>query len=157
CKDAKPVDMLNALLVEVDDADEVHRTVLVSRAWDLINFVGAERAHTMLRQSVRYCVKAEHPNQVKWNQPVRDTLVKVLDQYKLLGSKPGTKSADDAWVEKFANTVFASSSEDAAGAVAEALAQEMSADAVGEAISLAANQLVLRDEGRPKEWSSANK
>jgi hypothetical protein len=157
CKDAKPVDMLNALLVEVDDANEVHRTVLVSRAWDMINFVGAERAHTMLRQSVRYCVKAERPNQEKWNQPVRDTLAKLLDQHKLVGTKPGTRSADDAWVEKFSNSLFASTPEQAAGAVAEALADGMSAEAIGEAISLAANQLVLRDEGRPKEWVSANK
>ena len=66
CANGKPDDALNELLVEVDDATEVHRVVLVSRAWDLINFVGAERAHTMLRQSVHYCVKAEgNANQAK--------------------------------------------------------------------------------------------
>ncbi|HVL12042.1 MAG TPA: hypothetical protein VM529_05730, partial [Gemmata sp.] len=42
CKDAKPRDMLDALLYEVDDATEVHRVVLVSRAYDLVNFVGAD-------------------------------------------------------------------------------------------------------------------
>ena len=43
CKTGKPEDALNQLLVEVDDATEVHRVVLVSRAWDLTRFVGAER------------------------------------------------------------------------------------------------------------------
>jgi len=157
CANSKPVDALNALLVEVDDATEVHRVVLVSRAWDMINFVGAERAHTMLRQSVHYCVKAEHPNQLKYNQPVRDILPKLLDQYKLVGSKPGTRAADDAWVAKFSELVFSSSAEKAADAVAAALAEGMSADAIGEAISLAANQLLLRDNGRPKEWTAPNK
>ena len=158
CKQGKPQDALDSLLVEVDDATEVHRVVLVSRAWDLINFVGAERAHTMLRQSVHYCVKAEgNPNQAKYNQPVREMLPKLLDQYKLIGMKPGTKSAEDSWVEKFANTIFTSSATQAGEAVAAALAEGIGAEAVGEALSLAANQLVLRDEGRPKEWTSANK
>ena len=40
---------------------------------------------------------------------------KLLDQHKLLGSKPGTRSADDAWVEKFANSVFAASADGARG------------------------------------------
>ena len=99
CQQGKPEDALNALLFEVDDATEVHRVVLVSRAWDMINFVGAERAHTMLRQSVHYCVKSEeNANQVKYNQPIRELLPKLLDQHRLLGMKPGTKSAEDAWV-----------------------------------------------------------
>jgi len=154
----KPEDALNALLFAVDDATEVHRVVLVSRAWDLINFVGTERAHTLLRQSVHYCVKSEsNPNAAKQGQEVRELLPKLLDDHKLLGMKPGMKSADDAWVEKFANTLFAASGSQAAGAVAAALAEGISADAVGEALSLAANQLVLRDEGRPKEWTDTNK
>src|SRR5262249_15270027 len=123
CHEGKPQDALNALLVEVDDATEVHRVVLVSRAWDLIKFVGTERAHTLLRQSVHYCTKAEHPNQIKYNQPVREILPKLLDQHKLLGTKAGTKSADDAWVAKLADTIFASSAEQAADAVAAALAE----------------------------------
>jgi hypothetical protein len=158
CKDAKPQDMLDALLVEVDDATEVHRVVLVSRAWDMLNFVGAQHAHTMLRQSVHYCVKAEgNPNQRKYNQPIRDLLPKLLDQHRLLSLKPGTRSADDTWVSKFADTIFSSSADSAAGAVAAALAEGINAEAIGEALSLAANQLVLRDAGRPKEWTSPNK
>ena len=142
----------------MDDATEDHRVVLVSRAWDLTRFVGRERAHTMLRQSVRYCVKLEaNPNQKKYNAEVRELLPKLLDQYKLVGAKPGARSADDAWVEKFANTVFASTAEQAADAVAAALAEGIGAEAVGEALSLAANQLLLRDGGRPKAWASAGK
>jgi hypothetical protein len=44
CASGTPADALNELLIEVDEATEVHRVVLVSRAWDMINFVGAERA-----------------------------------------------------------------------------------------------------------------
>lgn len=158
CAAGKPADALNELLIEVDDATEVHRVVLVSRAWDMINFVGAERAHTMLRQSVHYCVNIEkNPNQAKYNKEVRELLPKLLDARKLLGSKPGARPADDAWVAKFAETVFSSTPAAAADAVAAALAEGMSVEAVGEAISLAANQLVLRDEGRPKEWAQPNK
>jgi hypothetical protein len=158
CEHGKPVDALNELLIEVDDATEVHRVVLVSRAWDMINFVGAERAHTMLRQSVHYCVKAEgNANHAKSYQPLRDLLPKLLDEHKLMGSKPGTRSAEDSWIEKFANTIFTSKPEVAADAVAAALAEGMDAEAIGQAISLAANQLILRDEGRPKEWAQPNK
>src|SRR4051794_24163969 len=45
------------LLVQ-DDAD-VHRVVLAWRAWALLDLTGKEHAHTLLRQSVRYCVDAE--------------------------------------------------------------------------------------------------
>jgi hypothetical protein len=94
---------------------------------------------------------------VKYNQPLRDLLPKLLDQHKMLGSKPGTRSADDAWVEKFSNSVFGATADGGAGLVAEALAEGFSAEAIGEALSLAANQLVLRDPGRPKQWTAPNK
>jgi hypothetical protein len=153
-----PDNALNELLIEVDDATEVHRVVLVSRAWDLIRFVGADNAHTMLRQSVHYCVRGERDwNQAKYSAALREQLPKLLDQHKLIGTKPGTRSADDAWVEKFTNTVLTSTAAQAADAVAAALAEGFSADAIGEALSLGANQLLLRDEGRPKAWAAANK
>lgn len=158
CQGGKPEDALNQLMYEVDDATEVHRVVLVSRAWDLTRFVGAARAHTMLRQSVHYCVKIEsNANQKKYNAEVREVLPKLLDQYKLIGSKPGSGSADEAWVEKFALTVFNSSPAQAAEAVAGALAEGFSADAVGQALALGANQILLRDEGRPKAWAQPGK
>jgi len=152
-----PEDALNNLMYMVDDGAEVHRVVLVSRSWDLLNFVGQDKAHTMLRQSVHYCVKAEHPNQKSWNQPIRDMVPKLLDQYKLLSKKPGTKAGDESWINALCETIFKSTPQQAGEAVAAALAEGMDPVAVGEAISLAANLLVLRDEGRPKEWSQPNK
>jgi hypothetical protein len=149
---------LNELMVLVDDSVEVHRIVLVSRAWELLDFVGRDRAHTLLRQSVRFCADAEsRPNVVKHSQEIRDLLPKLLDQYRLPGQGTGTRSADDAWVASFCETLLQASSAQAADAAAAALAEGMSPDAVGEAISLAANQLVLRDAGRKPEWASPGK
>ena len=51
-------------------------------------------------------------------------------------------------------TIFASTPEQAADAVAAALAEGIAPEAIGEAMSLAANQLVLRDTGRPKPTSA---
>ena len=59
-----PDDAFNDLLFAVDDHTEVHRVVLPYRAWDLLGLIGREQAHTLLRQSVRYCVKAE-----SWQNP----------------------------------------------------------------------------------------
>lgn len=155
----KPVDALNELLIEVDDATEVHRVVLVSRAWDLLRFVGPERAHTMLRQSVRYCVNIEkNPNQAKYNAGVRDLMPKLLDAHKLLApAAREARKADDAWVRKFAEGVFAATAENAAEMVAAALAEGFAAEDIGAALSIGANELILRDEGRPKAWAQPNK
>ncbi len=153
-----PADALNGLMPTVDDATEVHRVVLVSRAWDLTRFVGAERAGVLLRQSVRYCVAAErHPGATAANAPLRELLPTLLDRYGLLGKPAGTRTADDAWVAGFADTLFRADPATAADAVAAALAEGIDAEAVGEAVSLAANQLVLRDAGRPKQWAQPNK
>src|SRR5204863_390805 len=50
---SSPIDAFNDLLVAVQDATEVHRVVLPYRAWDLLDVVGQDHAHTMLRQSIR--------------------------------------------------------------------------------------------------------
>ncbi len=148
---------LNQLLPTVEDATEVHRVVLVSRAWDLLDLVGREQAHTLLRQSVRYCVRAESPNYVKFCGGARDLVPKLLDQYKLAGRPRGKKAADDAWVERLSETIFKGTPEQAADAAAAALAEGFEPDAVAEAVSLATNQLVLRDNGRPKAQAQPNK
>src|SRR6185295_15863517 len=68
---------------------------------------------------------------------------------------PGTTAADDAWVDRMSQTLFKSTPEQAADAAAAALAEGILPDAVGEATSLPANQLILRDHGRrPNEESS---
>jgi hypothetical protein len=151
CESDKADGALNALMMAVDDATDVHRIVLVSRAWDLVNFVGTERAHTLLRQSVHFCVQSErNANNVSRSKAARELLPKLLDQFGLLGKKPGTKEADDAWVDKFADTIFRSTAAQAAEAVAAALSEGISADAVSQGIGFAANQLLTRDEGRPR-------
>jgi hypothetical protein len=148
-----PEDAFNEVLQAVQDDTEVHRTVLPYRAWDMLGIIGKEHAHTLLRQSVHYCVKAEnwqHESRTK----SRTLLPKLLEEHKLLGRSPGQRQAEDKWVEELSQTIFTSSAEQAAAAAAAALAEGMHPDAIGEAISLAANQLVLRDVGRqPREES----
>jgi hypothetical protein len=136
----------NALLMTVEESPEVHRIVLAYRTYDMLSLVGRQQAETMLRQSVRYCVKNEEWS-AKRPEP-RTLLPKLLDQYGLLGKPCGTRHADDAWIDRMSQTVFNSTAEQAADAVAAALAEGMSPEALGEAISVAANQLVLRDAGR---------
>src|SRR5882672_8879733 len=88
-------DALNHLLYAVQDHTEVHRVVLPYRAWDLLGLIGKEQAHTLLRQSVRYCVKAESwSNNGKWDEP-RTLLPKMLEQHRLLGRAPGDRRAED--------------------------------------------------------------
>ncbi|HTI49664.1 MAG TPA: hypothetical protein VL475_01885 [Planctomycetaceae bacterium] len=139
----------NELLIAVQDHSEVHRVVMPYRAWDLLEIVGRDHAHTLLRQSVRYCVQNESPKYTESCKGGRDVLPGLLDQYRLLSRPLGTRLAEDAWVAALAETIFRSTPEQAADAVAVALGEGFAPDAVGEAISLAANQLVLRDAGRP--------
>jgi hypothetical protein len=75
-------------------------------------------------------------------------LPKLLEEHKLLDRALGTRLAEDKWVEELSMTIFRSTAQEAAAAAAAALAEGMAPDAVGEAISLAANQLILRDHGR---------
>jgi hypothetical protein len=134
----------------VQDEVDVHRVVLAWRAWETLDLTGKDQALTLLRQSVRYCVDAER-QRIKWNRPepgVRTTLPKLLDQYHLLGLKPGSRKGDDGWIEELCQAIYAGSREQAANAVAASLADGIAAEDIGEAISLAANRLVLRDPGR---------
>jgi hypothetical protein len=149
---------LNDLLFAVQDNTEVHRTVLPYRAWDLLGLIGREHAHTLLRQSVHYCVVSERDwnHSPEINKP-RVVLPKLLDQYHLADKAPGKRSGDDAWVEHLSRTIFEGTFEQAAEAAAAALAEGMSPSVVGEAISLAANQLILRDAGRTPREAQANK
>lgn len=151
-----PAAAFNELLLTVQDQTEVHRTVLPYRAWDLLEIVGPEHAHTMLRQSIRYCVKAQGGYPAGADEP-QTLLARLFDQYHLLGREPGTRAADDAWVEKMSQTFFTSTGPQAAEAAAAALAEGFAPDAVGEAISLTANQLVLRDHGRTPSQEDTGK
>ena len=149
-------DGFNALLECVQDNPEVHRTVLPYRAWDLLDLVGKEHATTLLRMSLRYCLNAERYRRPEWDEHGK-ILTRLLDEHKLLGREPGTRAMEDAVMEKLSMTIFSGTPEQAAGAVAAALAEGFDPQEIGEAISLAANQLVLRDHGRPPEWESPGK
>jgi hypothetical protein len=139
----------NLQFIVQDDID-VHRVVLAWRAWDTLRIAGREHAHTLLRQSVRHCVDVERRN-VENGRPtpeIRSLLPRLLDQYKLLDRPAGRRQVPDGWVESMARQIFAAQRSSAADLVAAALAEGVSAEAVGEAISLAANLLVLHDPGR---------
>ena len=135
-----PEDAFNNLLVTVQDGLDVHRIVLPYRAWDLLPIIGREHAHTMLRQSVRYCVKDESPRYSADFAEPRALLPKLLDRYKLPRAKPGKRSADDAWVEKMSQTIFKGPAARSAEAVAAALAEGCSA----------------RPSARPFRWRPMN-
>lgn len=147
----------NALLHTVQETTEVHRVVLPYRAWDLLDIIGQEQAQTLLRQSVHYCVRAESwTRSGEWDAP-RALLPKLLDDHHLLGRTPGARDADDGWIDKMSTTIFSSTPQQAAQAVAAALEEGFSPAALGESISLAANQLILRDIGRTFRDETTNK
>ena len=154
---ASPADALNELLTAVEDQTEVHRVVLPYRAWDLLDLIGMEQAHTLLRQSVRYCVRAESwPKSYQQGEP-RIVLPRLLEEHKLLDRKPGMREAETDWVNQLSESIFKGSPPEAAEAAAAALADGFSPNTVGEAVSLAANQLILRDRGRPPGEESPGK
>lgn len=142
---------LDALLPLIQDNPEVHRTVLPYRAWDMQEIVGTEHALTLLRQSLRYCVRAEPSRRAEWDEHGK-MLVSLLDEFKLAGREPGTMDAEDAFVAQLCQTFSTASPSDSARAAASALAEGFAPAVVGEAISLAASQLVLRDRGRLPQW-----
>jgi hypothetical protein len=145
----KPEDAFNDLQFPVQDEVDVHRVVLAWRAWAMLGLTGKEQAHTLLRQSVRYCLEHEqHRINRKAAPPeVRSVLPKLLDQYKLLGKPLGKREPEDAWVDRMCQTILTASPAKAADAVAAALAEGMAPESVGEAIALAANQLLLCQPG----------
>lgn len=146
----------NALLLSVQESTDVHRTVLPYRAWELIDVVGKEHASTLLRQSLRYCINAERSRSPKWDEQGK-VLASLLDEHSLLEKEPGTKEVNDVLLESLSETVFSGSPKEAASVVAGALGEGFKPKEIGEAISLAANQLVLRDHGRIPEWEIPGK
>jgi hypothetical protein len=140
----------NHLQFAVHDEVDVHRVVLSWRAWVMLDLAGEEYAHSLLRQSVRYCLNSEE--WLRDNQRpapgVRDVLPRLLDEHHLVGKPLGDRQPDDGWVERLAQTIFSGTREQAAEAAAMALAEGIDPEAVGEAMSLAANMLVLHDPGR---------
>lgn len=137
----------NDLLTTAEESNDVHRVVLVHRVWDMLDLVGEEHALTMLRQSLRYCVKNEEWA-AKHTVGLREKLPQWIDQFHLQDLKWGTRTADTTWVQNFSDTLFTSTPEQAAEAAAAALKEGICPPRIFEAISLTANQLLLRDKGR---------
>ena len=81
---------------------------------------------------------------------VRALVPKLLDQYKMVGKKLGKNELDDDAIDKLSQTIFNGPRDQAAEAVAAALAEGIAPEVVGEAISLASNLFVLRQGS--KEW-----
>lgn len=153
---ANPHDAYNDLQHIVQDEVNVHRVVLAWRAWDILNLTGEDYAAPLLRQSVRFCVADESEMIRRGRQPagIRTLLPRLLDEHRLPASATGSKKPDAKWVDDLARQIFAGNRDQAAEAVAAALAEGFDPEAVGEAISLAANLLVLHDPGREKEQGS---
>lgn len=136
----------NAILPVIEDDINVHRFVLAHRSLELVDVVGEQNAQTMLRQCVRYCVDTEQHRHSKGSppSPIRTLLPKLVEQYKLDTRKLGNRDPGDAWVDNMGDQIYSSNAQRGAELVAGALAEGVSPMAISEAISLAANALVLR-------------
>jgi hypothetical protein len=147
----------NDLQFVIQDYIDVHRVVLAWRAWVLLDFTGKDHAQTLLRQSVRFCVDEERSLQKYGGDALalRALLPKLLERDALASRAPGERQPGDDWVDALARTIYAGKRDQAAEAVAEALRDGVAPEVVGEAISLAANQLVLCDPGRRKDDTPA--
>ena len=124
------------------------RARMVALYFLVANLVGLEHATTLLRQSLRYCVKQEEAR-ARHNAGVSETLTGLLDQHKLAGRKLGSRLLDDAAVLELSKTLRTSSPEQGAGAIAAAIAEGVSADSICEAISLTANELARNVHTHP--------
>ncbi|MCA9190469.1 MAG: hypothetical protein KDB03_01855 [Planctomycetales bacterium] len=149
----------NHLQYAVQEEVDVHRVVLSWRSLSMLDVVGQEFAHTLLRQSVRYCLDVEQRMQQQGYSPspIREILPQLLTKHHLMDSPVGARQATDSWISELANTIFGSSREQAAEAVAIALSEGFAPENVGEAISIAANLLVLHDPGRQQKYSTTEK
>jgi len=153
-------DAYNALQGLIEDEEDVHRVVLSWRAWSTLDLTGAEHAHSLLRQSVRYCCQVEKRIKERGNgqtSRIRTVLPALMDQYHLHDKAPGDKPVSDQWIADFAAICYGTDRDRAADAVAAAIADGISLPAIGEALSVAATQLVLNDPGREERWATPEK
>jgi hypothetical protein len=146
-------DAFNALLYGVEDNHDVHHVVMPWRAWSMIDLVGKEHALTLLRQSVHQCAKRSSMSKPDDLERARTMVPKLLDKHRLMKGPHGKRAAEDAWVEQMCETILASRPDQAGEAVAMALAEGMLPEHIGEAISLASNQLVLRQAEKTTDKS----
>ena len=145
-------DAFNALQPVMQDDINVHRFVFAHRTRGLADLLGKDYAYTILRQCVRFCCSHEQDriNRKGAESPIRALMPKLVDQYKLEAPRLGTRDPGDAAVEALARTIYQGPPERSADAAAAALAEGISPEVVGEAISLASNMLVLKQG--PDNW-----
>lgn len=136
----------------VQDVMNVHNVVLAWRSWEILDFIGKERARTLLRQSVRHRADYGSGSTSPQAQELTNRLPALMEKHGLLHKKPGTRSADPATVEKLARTIYSGKRLEAAESAASLLGDGISPDAIAEATTLAATMLVLGDRGRTKAW-----
>ncbi len=143
---------LNAIQAAIQDDINVHRFVFAYRTYGLAGLLGKEYAQTCLRQCVHFCVDHERMRVENKHaaSPIRTVLPKLLDQYKLAGATPGKRDPGDAVIDELCNAIYNGPAERAAEVAAAAIAEGISLEAVGEAISLASNLLALRQG--PDKW-----
>jgi hypothetical protein len=134
----------------VRDEMNVHRVVLAWRAYDLLRFTGPEQALTMLRQSVRFCIDEDGQRAKRGQVPdeIGALLSELVREHDLGARERGTRRADEAWIERLADAIFAGERAAGARAAAAALAQGFDPEDVGAALSLAATRLLLHDPGQ---------
>ena len=144
-------DAYNDLQHSLYDGIDVHRIVIAWRAWATIDVVGQENALTLLRQSIRFCVRVQE-GKIQTN--IRTVLPELMERHQFFGKSPGNRRATDAWVEELSSTLYNATPKEAAAAAANALAEGFAPEDIGEAISLAANRLVLCDAGRTNKQAS---
>jgi hypothetical protein len=120
--------------------------VFAHRTYGLVGLLGKDYAYSILRQCVRFCANHEEGriNHNNPESPIRALMPKLLDQFKLAGKSLGKRDPGDQAVEELSQIIYTGSRDQAAEAVAAALAEGISPECVGEAISLASNQYVLR-------------
>jgi hypothetical protein len=148
-------DAYNDLQYIVQDHANVHRVVLAWRSWALLDLTGKAHATTLLRQSVRFCCDEEGSIRKRGDEPLRTLLPRLLEKASAGRQSDRQNQPDDAWVERLSQVIYASPRDRAAEAVALALAEGISPETIGEAISLASNQLVLHDPGRRQADTAA--
>src|SRR6185369_12689502 len=72
----------DVLQFNIEDHPGVHEVVLAWRAWEMLDIVGREHAHTFLRQSVRQCSgTTRRPNEPDDPQPSR--VMALLERHNL--------------------------------------------------------------------------
>jgi hypothetical protein len=141
----------NALQPAMQDEINVHRFVFAYRTYGLARLLGQEHAHTILRQCVHFCVDEERNRlgHQRAESPIRALVPNLLDKYRLNGKALGTRDPGDTAVDELGQVIYQGPPERSAEAVAAALAEGISPEVVGEAISLASNLMVLRQGGEP--------